>query len=340
MDSKTIRAKVKAKEHANLDSFPFRFGYSFPTESTLMIKNCVVRKDTNKKQPPGRCTYDGDFSLPGNSRVFHATFMLLEIDYTIVTVIRKGPQFDTEDKLSDFLRDLRKQGKIDTDTLIEFYNRGVSSYMDLFNTLCEIDRQKADEASEAKHEDVLKKAYDHVSYNALRANSAEEERDKAQSSQAEAEELAAGALSSKVEAEAQTAQAQAQAAEAQAQAAEAEVGREKADKTAAEEKAKRIKYEKLAKSGNLHDTSKQGKPVSSGRTFKVLDAGIETMRYNGKKAVYVDITDGVMTNRILNSWINGQSARLALAQALIGEEITYDTWGGYSERWFYHLHKT
>ena len=332
MDSKTIRAKVKAKEHANLDSFPFRFGYSFPTESTLMIKNCVVRKDTNKKQPPGRCTYDGDFSLPGNSRVFHATFMLLEIDYTIVTVIRKGPQFDTEDKLSDFLRDLRKQGKIDTDTLIEFYNRGVSSYMDLFNTLCEIDRQKADEASEAKHEDVLKKAYDHVSYNALRANSAEEERDIAQSIQAEAEHLAARALSSQAEAEEQTAQAQ-------AQAAAAEVGRVKAEEKADEEKAKRIKYEELAKKGNLQDTSKKGKPVSSGSIFKVLNAGIETMQYNGKEAVYVDITDGLTTNRIFNSWENGRSARLELAQALIGEEITYDTWGGYSNKWFYHLHK-
>ena len=304
MDSKIIRAKVKAKEHANLDSFPFRFGYSFPETSTLTITNCVEHKNTKNNQPPGRCTYDGNFSLPGNSRVFHATFMLLKSDYTIVTVIRKGPQFVTEDKLSNFLRDLRKQGRIDTNTLIEFYNCGVSSYMDLFNALVEIDSQKASAASDAKHEDALKQAYDHVSYNALRADSAEEDRNKAQSSQAEAE-------------------AQAMAAQAQA----------------AEEKSKRIKYEALVKNGNLHDTSKRGKPVSSGNRFKVLDAGIETMQYNGKKAVYVIITDGVMTHRILNSWVNGQSDRLALAQALVGEEITYDTWGGYSEKWFYHLHK-
>ena len=304
MDSKIIRAKVKAKEHANLDSFPFRFGYSFPETSTLTITNCVEHKNTKNNQPPGRCTYDGNFSLPGNSRVFHATFMLLKSDYTIVTVIRKGPQFVTEDKLSNFLRDLRKQGRIDTNTLIEFYNRGVSSYMDLFNALVEIDSQKASAASDAKHEDALKQAYDHVSYNALRADSAEEDRNKAQSSQAEAE-------------------AQAMAAQAQA----------------AEEKSKRIKYEALVKNGNLHDTSKRGKPVSSGNRFKVLDAGIETMQYNGKKAVYVIITDGVMTHRILNSWVNGQSDRLALAQALVGEEITYDTWGGYSEKWFYHVHK-
>ena len=304
MDSKIIRAKVKAKEHANLDSFPFRFGYSFPETSTLTITNCVEHKNTKNNQPPGRCTYDGNFSLPGNSCVFHATFMLLKSDYTIVTVIRKGPQFVTEDKLSNFLRDLRKQGRIDTNTLIEFYNRGVSSYMDLFNALVEIDSQKASAASDAKHEDALKQAYDHVSYNALRADSAEEDRNKAQSSQAEAE-------------------AQAMAAQAQT----------------AEEKSKRIKYEALVKNGNLHDTSKRGKPVSSGNRFKVLDAGIETMQYNGKKAVYVIITDGVMTHRILNSWVNGQSDRLALAQALVGEEITYDTWGGYSEKWFYHLHK-
>jgi len=332
MVSKTIRAKVKVGEHANLDAFPFRFGYSFPTESLLTISNCIVRKDTKKRQLPGRITYDGDFSLPGNSRVFHATFMLLESDHTVVTVIRKGPQFDTEDKLSDFLRDLRKQGKIDTNTLIEFYNRGVSSYMELFNSLREIDRQKTNDAAEAKHEGTLKQAYGLVSLNALRATSAEEERNKAQSSQVAAEKLAAGALSS-------IAEAQAQVAKAQAQAAEAEVGRVDAEKNAAEEKAERIKYEELAKNGNLHDTSKKGKPVSSGRTFKVLNAGIETMHYNGKKAVYVDITDGVITNRILNSWVNGQTARLALAQALVGEEITYDTWGGYSDKWFYHLHK-
>ena len=332
MDSKTIRAKVKANEHANLDSFPFRFGYSFPDDSSLTITNCVERKYTKNKQPPGRCTFDGDFNIPGNSRVFHATFMLLEKDYTIITVIRKGPQFDTEDRLSDFLRDLRKQGRIDTETLIEFYNRGVSSYMDLFNALREIDRQKADEASAAKNEDSLKQAYNHVSYNALRADSAEEERDIAQSSQAEAEHLAARALSSKAEAEEQ-------AAQAQARAAAAEVGRVKAEEKADEEKAKRIKYEELAKKGNLQDTSKKGKPVSSGSRFKVLSAGIETMQYNGKEAVYVDITDGLTTNRIFNSWENGRSARLELAQALIGEEITYDTWGGYSNKWFYHLHK-
>ena len=74
MDSKTIRAKVKANEHANLDSFPFRFGYSFPDDGSLTITNCVERKYTKNKQPPGRCTYDGDFNIPGNSRVFHATF--------------------------------------------------------------------------------------------------------------------------------------------------------------------------------------------------------------------------------------------------------------------------
>ena len=332
MDSKIIRAKVKAKEHANLDSFPFRFGYSFPETSTLTITNCVEHKNTKNNQPPGRCTYDGNFSLPGNSRVFHATFMLLESDYTIVTVIRKGPQFVTEDKLSNFLRDLRKQGRIDTNTLIEFYNRGVSSYMDLFNALVEIDSQKASAASDAKHEDALKQAYDHVSYNALRADSAEEERDIAQTTQAEAEHEAARALVSKAEAEEQTAQAQ-------AQAAKAEVGRVRAERKANEERAKRIKYEELAKKGNLHDTSKKGKPVSSGSRFKVLSAGLETMQYNGKEAVYLDITDGVTTNRIFNSWVNGSSARLELAQALIGEEITYDTWGGYSDKWFYHLHK-
>ena len=249
MDSKTIRAKVKANEHANLDSFPFRFGYSFPDDSPLMITNCVENKNTKNKQPQGRCIYDGDFSLPGNSRVLHATFMLLEKDYTIITVIRKGPKFDTEDKLSDFLRNLRKQGRIDTEILIEFYNRGVSSYMDLFNTIREIDRQKVVEDSAAENEDALKRAYDRVSFNALRAESAEEERDIAQTTQAEAEYEAARALVSKAEAEEQT-------AKAQAQAAKAEVGRVKAEQIADEEKAKRIEYEELAKKGNLHDTSK------------------------------------------------------------------------------------
>ena len=314
MRNNEIKVVIQANAHANLDSFPFRFGYSFPQDTVLTVRNYeqVPDKEVHDNKRMG---INGYFTLPNDTTEYKAKFILIKTNNNVVTVIRKDQWFDTEHKLSEMLRRFRENGDIGVRDNIEMFKKGVKSADDLVKYLGGMLSKDKIEAveMEAQHRvEQFKQQIDNLVGN-LRDTNKEKEVIRAQR-----DETIEDLVHSK-ETIAQKDEALAQKDEALTQKDE--------------------EIRRLSKAGNVIDSSKNGAPRVVNNTFKVLDAGMGNKGKYNQPAVYLDIEDGHSTPRIWNNWGRGQAARLALGQALIGEEITYDTWGDYNDEWFYHLHK-
>ena len=67
MKNKEIQVLIKADGHANLDSFPFRFGYSFPQNAQLTIRDWEPIRDETAHDPGRRKVIVGSFTLPNEA---------------------------------------------------------------------------------------------------------------------------------------------------------------------------------------------------------------------------------------------------------------------------------
>jgi len=298
MKNKEIQVRIQVNGHANLDSFPFRFGYSFPQETLLTIRDWERIRDEPVHDPNNRKVVKGSFTLPSDGREYRAKFVLLKDDNTVVTVIRKDEFIQAEHKLSEYVRGFREEGHIGVPDIVEMHKQGIKTMKEvtffLGKTLSNDKIEAVEQAAQLKInkiEQTVKTLADALVKNNKITEEGFAKRD--------------AALAEK-------------------------------DATLAE---KDEEIQRLSKAGNLVDNFKSGVPRVINNTFNVVDAGMGNKGKHNQPAVYLDVNDGRSTSRIWNNWSRGQSARLALAQALIGEDITYDTWGNYNDEWFYHLHK-
>ena len=125
--NKTIKAIVKAENHANLDSFSFRYGYYFSEDSNLDLFSCAEIKDKYIRELDIKHAVRASFKLPNSDKMLQGQFILMKSNNAIVTVIRGGSVFKAEEFLSETLRILREDGDITPDDNVQMYQSRVKS---------------------------------------------------------------------------------------------------------------------------------------------------------------------------------------------------------------------
>ena len=123
MNSESVSVYIHAKEHANLDSFSLRYGYNYPENTVLNLRNCRnwIAQDDHKYR------FEADFDdLEGRQRTGIFVGKDQKQKYLkLVTVIRGD--IATENQLSDHLKKLRVAGQITPEELKqlnEYYEAG------------------------------------------------------------------------------------------------------------------------------------------------------------------------------------------------------------------------
>ena len=123
-----MNVEIPAKGHANLDSFPFRYGFYFNNDSTIELTNVKNRRVLDK----GRYSVDAYFKNPENNKSERGHFIILASKRNrIVTVWRLGGEYGTEMKLSETLRTARERGDIDSNDMIKMHTKKVRTHIDL-----------------------------------------------------------------------------------------------------------------------------------------------------------------------------------------------------------------
>ena len=296
MNTNEMEIFIKVDEHANLDSFPFRFGYSFKKNCSITLRDFERIRDELVRDPDHRMAIIGWFTLPRDGKDYKAKFVIMKNSKKVVTVIRQDQLLKTEEQLSETLRSLRESGDIGVDELMGMFDKKITKRDEVVRYLVKTLNQNKIKAAELE----AKQKVDSLS-NALRkTNKFKEE------------------LVNKND---------------ELSLSNEQLGVEK-DQAIAEAK----RWEQLFHKGNKPN----GKPSmlrNVSNSFKVLDAGLGRKGKNNQPAVYLDISDGEVARRIWNNWAVEQLERLELAQALIGETITYNTKGTFNDEWFHQLFK-
>ena len=129
-----MKVKIQKKGHANLDSFPFRYGVTFEEDTFLEIGNVTNRRDETEE----RYHIDAYFLHPKKGHKVKGHFILVnDKDNTVVTVWRSNEDSLAETKLSETIRSARKRGKVSTADLILMYERGLGTIDDFIDFLAE-----------------------------------------------------------------------------------------------------------------------------------------------------------------------------------------------------------
>ncbi|MDC0433153.1 hypothetical protein OAL88_00550 [bacterium] len=141
---------VVAREHANMDSLPFRFGMHFKTDAQLLISN--LTNITPGKKGDGFVEVDATFEIPDWNKTFvdsgvssdlinglHTGHLVLVKKtratsfFKLATIWRN----DSEDEfyLSELMKRLRKAGDLTPEILIELHPRYLSGELSTMEAL-------------------------------------------------------------------------------------------------------------------------------------------------------------------------------------------------------------
>jgi hypothetical protein len=144
MTFERIEIDVIAREHANMDSFPLRFGFYYPQNMTLEIYD-IREKET---QPNGRQKLKAKFLDPYGDE-HEGTFVLMPTwsnNLKLVTVWRNDQ--DNEFYLSELMKRLRKAGRIDVNDLLDLHQRYISGELSTMDALFGVLLEKKAELSQ------------------------------------------------------------------------------------------------------------------------------------------------------------------------------------------------
>ena len=131
-----IIADIVKHEHANMDSFPFRYGIHFEKSTPIQLFNCE-----NYEWQEFKVTFKVNANFKGkNYNTERGKFILMYKDgYTnpkVVTVIRED--IETERLLSSLLKSLRKAYKITPQKLMDLHPLYKEGKANSFDKLAEI----------------------------------------------------------------------------------------------------------------------------------------------------------------------------------------------------------
>lgn len=140
---------IKQNEHANLDSFPLRYGFVFEKDTQLEI-HCDPSTLSPDKNPKYKNRYNviAKFTNPTNNRTERGVFYLINNQNNkfydndkVITVIRYLDEAENEHHLSEVLKSLRISNEITPQDLIKFHplymTRQLSTHADLIRILAE-----------------------------------------------------------------------------------------------------------------------------------------------------------------------------------------------------------
>ena len=143
------------KRHANLDSFPLRYGFSFSKNTTmeLIYDQATLKPDKTYKD---RYNLIAQFTNPQKNNTERGRFYLINehknqaVKYDeVATVIRTSGDTKTEHHLSAVIRSLRESGDITVNELIQmnplYVNGKIKKHGDLLKIL--VEKKSADEIS-------------------------------------------------------------------------------------------------------------------------------------------------------------------------------------------------
>jgi len=328
---KSIKALVKAKNHANLDSFSFRYGYYFSEDSKLDLFNCTEIKDKYIYDLDIKHAVRASFRLPNSEKTLQGQFILMKNNNAIVTVIRGGSVFKAEEFLSETLRILRKDGEITPEDNVQMYKSRIKSTAEVVKYLSDKIGAKKVKVAEDKAKKTIEKLSEALRKSNERAYKAEQESDY----------LTGVVISSELEKD------------------EAIERADKASLEAKEEKAKREKIEQDFEKFKAEYSTNQSiayitdeeQPESSiatsewnpgvyklikaysdidnrGRVFQKAVVRIELESENGERFT------------VKNNWARGHVERIKLANQLMGQQVIYSTWNShkYSPKiWFKNI---
>ena len=126
--------KVQGNGHANLDSFPFRYGFTYNTTERLELTS--VR---NKSEVvDNRYHIDASFKNPETNKTEKGHFVLLnDNESTVVTVWGFGMDNKDETRLSETLRSARVRGKITTNDMMVMHSQKIRSLDEFIDYLAD-----------------------------------------------------------------------------------------------------------------------------------------------------------------------------------------------------------
>ena len=140
---------IKQNEHANLDSFPLRYGFQFDknTELEIYCDPSTLNPDKNPKYKD-RYNIIAKFINPLNNRTERGVFFLINNQNNkfydndkVVTIIRYLDEAETEHHLSEVIKSLRISKDLTPHDLMnlhpQYMTRQLSTHSDLIRILAE-----------------------------------------------------------------------------------------------------------------------------------------------------------------------------------------------------------
>ena len=119
-----MKAKVQKNGHANLDSFPFRYGFTYDNTERLELTNVRNKGDI----VDNRYHIDANFVNPNTDKTEQGHFVMLnDRENTVVTVWGANMDGKEETRLSETLRSARIRGKINTDDMVKMHSLKIRS---------------------------------------------------------------------------------------------------------------------------------------------------------------------------------------------------------------------
>ena len=145
---------IKMNEHANLDSFPLRYGFTFDKDTELEI-HCdpsTLRPDKNPKYKD-RYNIVAKFVNPSNNMPETGVFYLINNQDNkyfdndkVITIIRHLDEKETEHHLSEVIRSLRLSNDLSCQDLIKMHplymTRQISTHGELVKLLVQTKSDK------------------------------------------------------------------------------------------------------------------------------------------------------------------------------------------------------
>jgi hypothetical protein len=299
-----MMVKVQNNGHANLDSFPFRYGFSYDSSVRIELKDVKNKSDI----VDNRYHIDASFLNPITNIVEKGHFVLVDDELsTVVTVWRIGRDNKDETRLSETLRSARARGKITTNDMIKMYDLKISTLDEFIDYLAiKISAKELEEITTD-----ASKRIDKLS-NALRKLN--EEKQVLHSNMKQQEEDIKSLF-----------------IEQQA------LKSEKKNQDAKTKELLKIIEELESVSASAYDSRGNGGAWNPG-IYTVSSVRWGNKGRNNQKAVLMKLKDeNDLEFEVANNWASGLNDRYRQVEMLAGQKIKYSTWGSFSQDWFMNI---
>lgn len=153
-----ILLHIDSSKHANLDSFPFRYGFTFRTSERIKLSPVNGKTFNRKRDAKYRDRYhvDAKFINPNSGNIESGHFVIVEDNNAkidrIATVWRVSGDVRTETHLSEVIRKLRESGFITVEDILKmnplYISGSLRTHADLIQYLAK--ESSSDEILELK----------------------------------------------------------------------------------------------------------------------------------------------------------------------------------------------